>query len=250
MKQVQAETNQKNKAMGGGTSKSTKVVRGDLSKYLVPGRKICYCQATIHKLISNCISCGKVVCEQEGEGPCLFCGAWVDREQMYEVDEEDYAFYETALEHRDRLIDFDVNAQKRLGVLDERSDWYELANNTWLNKDQRTFANQQLEIQKKKEDEIADQNVLTLDFGKGEAQIAKDSTDLGEFSVMNEAANEYMADCAEAGGRMKKAEPGGKYKPFEVEGNFTESICNQEDMVMAANKFTFKACTLTDEKTQ
>jgi hypothetical protein len=75
--------------MGGGTSKSTKVVRGDLSKYLVPGRKICYCQATIHKLISNCISCGKVVCEQEGEGPCLFCGAWVDREQMYDVDAED-----------------------------------------------------------------------------------------------------------------------------------------------------------------
>ena len=65
---------------------------------------------------------------------------------MYEVDDDDYAHYQTALEHRDRLIDFDVNAQKRLGVLDERSDWYDLANNTWLNKDQRDYANQQLEI--------------------------------------------------------------------------------------------------------
>jgi hypothetical protein len=33
------------------------------------------------------------------------------------------------------LIDFDLNAARRLGVLDERSDWYELSNNTWLNKD-------------------------------------------------------------------------------------------------------------------
>ena len=43
--------------------------------------------------------------------------------------------YEQALLHRDKLIEFDVNAAKRLGVLDERSDWYELSNNTWLNSD-------------------------------------------------------------------------------------------------------------------
>lgn len=92
------------------------------------------------------------------------------------------------------MIDFDVNAQKRLGVLDERSDWYELANNTWLNKDQRSFATEQLAIQKKKEAEVADQNILTLNLGTGEAEIVKDSTDIGDFSVMNEAANEYMAD--------------------------------------------------------
>jgi len=45
-----------------------------------------------------------------------------------------------ALAHRDKLIDFDLNAAKRLGVLDEKSDWYDLAGNTWLNKDQRKFA--------------------------------------------------------------------------------------------------------------
>jgi hypothetical protein len=90
--------------------------------------------------VNNCISCGKIVCEQEGEGPCLFCGAWVDREQMYDVG-DDAPQYEIALDHRDKLIDFDVNAARRLGVLDERSDWYELANNTWLSKDQRDYAN-------------------------------------------------------------------------------------------------------------
>ena len=58
----------------------------------------------------------------------------MDRETYYEVGEEADA-YEIALEHRDKLIDFDVNAAKRLGVLDERSDWYDLSSNTWLNKE-------------------------------------------------------------------------------------------------------------------
>lgn len=100
------------------------------------------------------MSCGKIVCEQEGEGPCLFCGAWVDRETMYnvaefeDIEEDDIGkvanlskAYEKALEHRDKLIEYDLDAAKRLAVIDERSDWYELANNTWLNKDQRHYAN-------------------------------------------------------------------------------------------------------------
>ena len=43
--------------------------------------------------------------------------------------------YEQALQHRDKLIEYDVNATRRLGVIDEKQDWYELSNNTWLNKD-------------------------------------------------------------------------------------------------------------------
>jgi len=34
----------------------------------------CDCVAQKHELINNCLSCGKVVCAQEGEGPCLYCG--------------------------------------------------------------------------------------------------------------------------------------------------------------------------------
>ena len=43
--------------------------------------------------------------------------------------------YETALQHRDKLIEYDVNAAKRLGVIDAKQDWFEESNNTWLNKD-------------------------------------------------------------------------------------------------------------------
>ena len=87
--------------------------------------------------MNNCVSCGKIVCEQEGQGPCLFCGAWVDNDTNAQDFEDDLeaANYDVALEHRDKLLDFDDNAAKRLGVIDERSDWYELANNAWLSKD-------------------------------------------------------------------------------------------------------------------
>ena len=135
--------------MGGTKKVMRKINARDLSKVKVTGRVMCYCQGTVHPLVNNCLNCGKIVCEQEGEGPCMFCGAWVDRETTYdvrelgEVDEDDdgsraealAAEYETALRHRDKLIEYDVNAAKRLGVIDERQDWYELSNNTWLNKD-------------------------------------------------------------------------------------------------------------------
>lgn len=86
----------------------------DLSKYKLEGRQICYCQCTKHRLISNCSVCGKIVCEQEGEGPCLFCGAWVsaDENEIFEEfeDEKEKAEYQKTLNHRDRLIDFDRNS--------------------------------------------------------------------------------------------------------------------------------------------
>lgn len=44
---------------------------------LLPGRHTCECLAQKHKLVNNCISCGRIVCEQEGSGPCLFCGSLV-----------------------------------------------------------------------------------------------------------------------------------------------------------------------------
>ena len=46
---------------------------------LVPGRHACECLAVRHTLINNCTGCGRIVCQQEGAGPCLFCGelgAW------------------------------------------------------------------------------------------------------------------------------------------------------------------------------
>lgn len=43
----------------------------------IAGRHRCECQATKHALINNCLSCGRIVCAQEGKGPCFWCGELV-----------------------------------------------------------------------------------------------------------------------------------------------------------------------------
>lgn len=41
-------------------------------------RRICRCQAKDHDYLGLCFVCGKIVCDEEGSGPCLFCGAfWI-----------------------------------------------------------------------------------------------------------------------------------------------------------------------------
>lgn len=72
----------------------------------------------------------------------MFCGALVEKDDddFQEITEEDSALYEVALNHRNRLLEYDLNSAQRLGVLDEKSDWYDLANNNWLNKEQRDYA--------------------------------------------------------------------------------------------------------------
>ena len=80
-------------------------------------RKICGCMGTKYPVINNCLFCGRIVCEAEGEGPCPFCGNPVYRpENMNEFEEqmslmkemeEDPALiqsYIKAVENKDKLI--------------------------------------------------------------------------------------------------------------------------------------------------
>ncbi|KAJ2890158.1 hypothetical protein GGI21_006277, partial [Coemansia aciculifera] len=41
-------------------------------------RTKCECQASEHALLTNCLTCGRIICDKEGSGPCMFCGAQVE----------------------------------------------------------------------------------------------------------------------------------------------------------------------------
>jgi activating signal cointegrator 1 len=67
-----------------GAKKKTKYINlygqyGQEEVVLLKGRNHCDCQATKHKLVNNCLKCGRIVCEQEGSGSCLFCGNLVSQ---------------------------------------------------------------------------------------------------------------------------------------------------------------------------
>ncbi|KAJ1917066.1 hypothetical protein H4219_003410 [Mycoemilia scoparia] len=47
-------------------------------------RERCECQATVHALITNCLRCGRIICEKEGEGPCMFCKSMVGDQSVLE----------------------------------------------------------------------------------------------------------------------------------------------------------------------
>uniref|UniRef100_A0A1L8DH83 Putative activating signal cointegrator 1 n=1 Tax=Nyssomyia neivai TaxID=330878 RepID=A0A1L8DH83_9DIPT len=121
--------------------------QGNISEIMLKGRHMCNCQASKHTLINNCLNCGRIVCEQEGVGPCLFCSTIVKRIEDTEYIEDDRKSSkggkakglkdrETAMEQRDRLLGYDRQSEKRTTVIDDESDYFK-THSVWLSDKER-----------------------------------------------------------------------------------------------------------------
>ena len=76
-------------------------------------------------MINNCLNCGRIVCVQEGSGPCFYCGELVcspdeqvllgsntkQGDNLYNklMDQKPYKNLEDSLKQRDKLLEFDRN---------------------------------------------------------------------------------------------------------------------------------------------
>lgn len=120
---------------------------------LLKGRNRCDCQASKHKLINNCLSCGRIVCEQEGSGSCFFCGNLVCSEEELKVinsqtkkgdhlkkslmgPKSTAKGLEEAMAQRDRLLEYDKQSERRTTVIDDESDYFK-SNSVWLTEDEK-----------------------------------------------------------------------------------------------------------------
>lgn len=174
---------------------------------LLPGRHGCECLAQKHKLINNCISCGRIVCEQEGSGPCFFCGSLVCTKEEQEIlqrdsnksqklrkklmgdgGERDYlphqeakmkAGLEKAVQHKEKLLEYDRNSVRRTQVLDDESDYFATESNQWLSPSER-------EKLRKKEEELRElrhasrkDRKITLDFAG--RQVIDEGNNLNKY---------------------------------------------------------------------
>ncbi|XP_023222179.1 activating signal cointegrator 1-like [Centruroides sculpturatus] len=170
----------------------------------LPGRHPCICQASKHKLINNCMRCGRIVCEQEGSGPCFTCNNLVCSKEEQEIiikgskqseklytqlirkgngnlqqaqNIQDYSGLEKAIEHKNKLLEYDRTVEKRTLVIDDESDYYCLDSNTWLSPVERK------ELKKKEEEIFAKKHKsrnemkITLDFA-GRKVYETDDNDL------------------------------------------------------------------------
>ncbi|KAM4749552.1 activating signal cointegrator 1 [Rhinophrynus dorsalis] len=172
----------------------------DRLSVLIPGRYSCECLAQKHRLINNCMTCGRIVCEQEGSGPCLFCGSLVcTKEEMdilqrdsnksqklrkkllgnsetslkMDVSSEDLLprqearlkeGLEKALQHRDKLLEYDKTSVRRTHVIDDESDYFSTDSNQWLsNAERETLRRKEQELQELRHASRLSRKV-TIDF--------------------------------------------------------------------------------------
>ncbi|XP_037291724.2 activating signal cointegrator 1 [Rhipicephalus microplus] len=146
---------------------------------LLPGRHSCECEALRHALINNCLRCGRIVCRQEGSGPCFTCGNLVctneEKELLSQDSKKSHQLQNKlmsqivdeglakAIEHKNRLLEYDRTSQRRTLVIDDNSDYYS-SDNKWLTLEQREM------IRKKEQEFYAElhasrrQQKVTLDF--------------------------------------------------------------------------------------
>lgn len=195
-----------------GTKKKTKYVNlygqdGTVNDVIMlKGRHLCYCQAAKHKLINNCTRCGRIVCEQEGSGPCLFCGDLVCTEDELRVIESSSKKgenlkkslleqgrpkgWEEALAMRDRLLDYDRMSEKRTTVIDDESDYFR-TNSVWLSDEERKKLKKIEEKMKEKKNASRRDQKITIDFGG--RQIIEEPTISTEFEdeVLKEIADTF-----------------------------------------------------------
>ena len=212
---------------GGGKKKSPKktqyvkiVSDNALTSVLLPGRNICHCLAQRHALINNCLSCGRIVCAQEGEGPCMFCGVLVadpantarissqskkGREIERKLTEQKPANfkplshynvpdqtniqteeYNRAVSHKQKLLEYDRLDIHRSKVLDDESDYFQ--NTRWLSKSEKEVVHKKAEERAEALHKSRLQTKVTLDFAG--RKIMEDSSILqSELGVIyNEPA--------------------------------------------------------------
>ncbi|KAJ8417954.1 hypothetical protein AAFF_G00227970 [Aldrovandia affinis] len=180
---------------------------------LLPGRHSCECLAQKHQLINNCMTCGRIVCEQEGSGPCLFCGNLVctreeqeilqrdsnksqklrkklmgDRILQADASEKDFlpreearvkVGLEKAVQHKDKLLEFDKNSVRRTQVLDDESDYFSSDSNQWLSPVERESIRQrEAELRELRHASRRDRKI-TLDFAG--RQVLEEGDNLSQY---------------------------------------------------------------------
>ena len=138
---------------------------------------MCGCMAQKCSLVNNCLGCGRIVCEKEGEGPCLFCGNPVLKpenineyeEQMsmlkyMEDDPEIMKSYIKAVENKNKLIGFDKSDIVTKNMIDEDTDWYEIKNDVWQSDDIRSHALNRMIAVEEEEEEAKNSLVTGFDM--------------------------------------------------------------------------------------
>ncbi|KAN0033938.1 hypothetical protein ACTFIV_000417 [Dictyostelium citrinum] len=129
----------------------------------------CDCQATRHKLLTNCLNCGKIMCEQDAglSKKCSFCSTPLftnpinlSTQQQQLVDKN----LSNAVEYKDRILGYQNTHAKRTMVYDDQEDYFSNATNKWLTEEERKKVAQQEQEFKQKQEDYKKTTKISIDF--------------------------------------------------------------------------------------
>lgn len=162
-------------------------------------RKACMCMSRKHALINNCLSCGRIVCQLEGEGPCFFCGNPVYAKNFnpknqetfedFEKDFDSHKQYTSAVNYKEKLLNFEQSQIANKKIVDQDVDWYEIKKDVWQDKDVREKAHQKIQELEKEEEDF--KNLVSYDVNLKTGQIDHKSFNV-DYRKKQEDAQQYL----------------------------------------------------------
>ena len=150
----------------------------------VDGKPICECMATVHDLVANCMGCGKIICQFEGDEACPFCGLALGQmdKQEHEYNNqqghyEQQGYYEQqgdsnaaseldkAMSRKERLLDYDRHHAARSKIIDQASDFdSSQLYNKWKSPEERAAILKKMQQREREQEEVKKKRVITLDL--------------------------------------------------------------------------------------
>ena len=128
-----------------------------------PESRVCGCYGTLHKPLTNCLSCGRISCTLEGYDYCHFCGYLVSPPTIPQSNSGEASISSSWL-LKERLLRYDRELQQRTKVVDDQEDYYSNTTSTWLTEDEKRNAHEKVQRRQEELTHSGKKQVLNLQF--------------------------------------------------------------------------------------
>ena len=115
-----------------------------------PKNKCCGCYGNKHKPLTNCLHCGRISCEIEGYDYCHFCNNLIQDAAEIIGNAENVNIDDSALRHKERLLEFDRTYAQRTAIHDDQEDYFVAASSMWSSEQEQEDARIMEEERRKK----------------------------------------------------------------------------------------------------
>jgi hypothetical protein len=175
-------------------------------------REKCFCLAKTelggHELIGNCMHCGRIICDAEDYGDCLTCGCSKERIHWLDLDRPSTQSASRAIEHKDRLVQYDREGTRRTKIYDDSTDWFAESSDIWKGRAERDEALRKAREFEEEKNKARLGMQVEIDFSTGKISV-KDKT---EAVRAVEASRDSELDAYISDAKVMN-------NPSQVEGN-------------------------------